>query len=110
MEAEQSTPNMGCLQFISSTGFVPYGPRCLSTGATTAQTTPQLYLLYDGSLRDPKEWQTKKPVSTIKEAPSNFKVADAKGTDRYIKKQYRIFTALIDRVVVDARSETDVDP
>ena len=61
-------------------------------------------------LREPKEWQTPQPVSTIKESPSNFKVADAKGTDRYIKKQYRIFTALLDRVVVDAKLETDVDP
>ena len=50
------------------------------------------------------------PVSTIKESPSNFKVDDAKGTDHYIKKQYRIFTALLDRVVADARSETDVGP
>jgi hypothetical protein len=61
-------------------------------------------------LRDPKEWQTQKPVSTIKESPSNFKVKDAKGTDRYVKKQYRIFTALLDRVVADAKLETDVDP
>ena len=61
-------------------------------------------------LREPKEWQTPPPVSTIKEKPSNFKVKDAKGTDHYIKKQYRIFTALIDRVVADAKSETDVDP
>ena len=54
-------------------------------------------------LREPKEWQTQKPVSTIKEAPSNFKVADAKGTDHYIKKQYQMFTALLDRVVADAK-------
>ena len=61
-------------------------------------------------LREPKEWQTPKPVSTIKESPSNFKVDNAKGTDCYIKKQYRIFTALMDRVVADASSETVVDP
>ena len=54
-------------------------------------------------LRQPKEWQTPPPVSTIKEKPSNFKVKDAKGTDHYIKKQYRIFTALLDRVVADAK-------
>jgi len=60
-------------------------------------------------LREPKEWPSP-PVSTIKESPSNFKVDDAKGTDHYIKKQYRIFTALLDRVVADARSETDVGP
>ena len=61
-------------------------------------------------LRKPKKWQPSQPVSTIKESPSNFKVDDAKGTDHYIKKQYRIFTALMDRVVADAKSETDVDP
>ena len=59
-------------------------------------------------LREPKEWQTPQPVSTIKESPSNFKVDDAKGTDRYIKKQYKIFTGLMDRVVADSKSETDV--
>ena len=61
-------------------------------------------------LREPKEWQTPQPVSTIKESPSNFKVDDAKGTDHYIKKQYRIFTALIDRVVADAKLETGINP
>ena len=61
-------------------------------------------------LREPKEWKTPQPVSTIKESPSNFKVDDVKGTDHYIKKQYRIFAALLDRVVADAKSETDVDP
>ena len=25
LEVEQPTPNMGCLQSVSSTGFVPYG-------------------------------------------------------------------------------------
>ena len=61
-------------------------------------------------LREPKEWKTKKPVSTIRESPSNFKVDDAKGTDRYIKKQYGIFAALMDRVVADAGSETKINP
>ena len=37
-------------------------------------------------LREPKEWQTPKPVSTIKGSPSNFKVDDAEGTDHYIAK------------------------
>ena len=61
-------------------------------------------------LRKPKEWQTKKLVSTIKEKPSNFKVDDAKGTDHCIKKQYRIFITLMDRFFGDASSETGVDP
>ena len=110
MEIEQSASNMGCLQFISSTGFVPHGERCLSSRAIATKTTPQLHLLYDGSIKGTEGMANPPPVSTIKESPSNFKVDDAKGTDRYIKKQYRIFTALIDRVVVDAKSETDVDP
>ena len=69
------------------------------------QLPPKLhpnYICYtmDG-LREPTEWQIPKPVSAIKEKPSNFKVDDAKGTDHYVKKQYQMFTALMDRVVAD---------
>jgi hypothetical protein len=101
---------MGCLQSVGPTGFVPYGGRGLSNRSTTTKTSSQLHLLYDGSVEETEGMANKKPVSTIKEKLSNFKVDDAKGTDHCIKKQYRIFITLMDRVVGDASSETGVDP
>ena len=60
LEVEQPTPNMGCLQSVGPTGFVPYGGRGLSNRSTTTKTSSQLHLLYDGSVEETEGMANKK--------------------------------------------------
>ena len=52
-------------------------------------------------LRDPADWQKPKPTVTAKSQPIDFQPT-GKGTDHYIKKQYKVFTGLMDRAIADA--------
>ena len=50
-------------------------------------------------LRSPDQWQTPKPQITIKKSPFTFTVNNAKGSERFISKQYALFAGLIEQVV-----------
>ena len=58
-------------------------------------------------LRNPKEWRMSPPLSIIKDAPASFRGDDAKGTNRFIKKQYQFFNVLMDGVIADATPDPD---